>query len=1080
MEKYLNLRANIALGLIFAFLLNTFGPLPLAQAQDFLLPAPGVMVHLSHEFKPPILKGIKVHPNNPFRFEFILDKGDSRLDTDQLKQESTKLVKYFLASLTIPEKDLWVNLSPYEKDRIVPESFGRTEMGRDLLAEDYMLKQITASLIYPDGETGKKFWQKIYAQAAEKFGTTNIPVNTFNKVWILPQKAVVYENAKAGTAYVVESKLKVMLEEDYLSLQKHEGIQSEQTKIKNINQLGSQVVREIVIPELTKEVNEDKNFSQLRQVYNSLILAAWYKKKIKDSILEQVYTDKNKIAGVNIDDPKEKERIYERYLQAFKKGVYNYIKEDIDPVTQETMPRKYFSGGEDLINVDAAMSYTLHLPSDPVSDKAVLSINIEGVDQAMQSKGVSELEAVKNLRAWSEKNPGKLRETAGTSLSRQFVLSVVTVGLILPSYVPGMRRTESMGTKLLRALAGENRERQVKETQPELNRRPGFSVDTIDNNLPNYYGITTERGKALRVWAEENRGKQVAETQAELSERFGLSISTVRHVLPRYKIITGGRESKAVKALRTWAKENQGKKVDETLARLGTMFVLSKAKVSEILPYYEITTADSALKGRQVLWTGANKKRGEKTEEIQPELDRQPGLSVDTTGKKVLNSGITIASNELKGGQAFRAWAEKNRGKKIEETRVDLSKEFGLNRKTVRGILVEYKITTVGDREEEVKALRTWAEQNRGKKVEESQEALGKRFGLHQRTVGRILPEYKIITAGHETKEVKALRTWAEQNRGKKVKETQGALGKWFGLVQGAVSVILAEYKITTIGDKEKEGKAFRAWAQENQGKKVEETQRTLGKRFGLTQAAVGSILSKYKITTAGNETKERRSIRLWAEKNRDKKVEETKEVLMKRFDVSSLIVDGILTNYGITTAANESERVKALRVWAEKNRGKIVEEKQAELGKRFGLSAHQVSLILPEYEIITAGNVKKFQKAIDELNTRARNFYIRGKNSITRSKFNELVAEYPILGKNRIAEILGRNNIQIRDSAMNGGIDLTTTDSLLQSPFASEKIKFHINSAMLRQFQNASGFIPVIVSLQNLTDLRIFLTTPN
>ena len=52
----------------------------------------------------------------------------------------------------------------------------------------------------------------------KKFGTTNIPVNTFNKVWIVPEKAVVYENAKAGTAYVVEAKLKVMLEQDYLAL----------------------------------------------------------------------------------------------------------------------------------------------------------------------------------------------------------------------------------------------------------------------------------------------------------------------------------------------------------------------------------------------------------------------------------------------------------------------------------------------------------------------------------------------------------------------------------------------------------------------------------------------------------------------------------------------------------------------------------------------------------------------------------------------------------------------------------------------------------------------------------------------
>jgi len=342
----------------------------LAEGGDFHLPTPGVMVHLSPEFDPPILKGIKVHPDNPFRFDFILDQGDefARSEGPQqeqtpygLKTESTKLIKYFLASLTIPEKDLWVNLSPYEKDRIIPNSFGLTEMGRDLLAEDYMLKQITASLIYPEGETGKKFWKRIYEEAAKKFGTTNIPVNTFNKVWIVPQKAVVYENAKAGTAYIVDSKLKVMLEEDYFAMSKHR-VNGEWSMVNSqkqntttidqlpstINQLGSQIVREIVIPELTKEVNEDKNFAQLRQVYNSLILATWYKKKIKDSILEQVYADKKRVAGVNIDDPKETQKIYERYLQAFKKGVYNYIKEEQDPLTQQVVPRKYFSGGLDL------------------------------------------------------------------------------------------------------------------------------------------------------------------------------------------------------------------------------------------------------------------------------------------------------------------------------------------------------------------------------------------------------------------------------------------------------------------------------------------------------------------------------------------------------------------------------------------------------------------------------------------------------------------------------------------------------------------------------------------------------------
>src|SRR5665213_3629234 len=274
MRKYLNLRHILCQGLIFAFLLNSLGPIPIcpiacsAEVEDFRLPEPGEMVPLSPAFNPPILKGIKVHPDNPFRFDFILDKGDEYTrhpdkynrhpersegsQQEQIKSESTRLIKYFLASLTIPEKDLWVNLSPYEKDRIIPNSFGLTEMGRDLLAEDYMLKQITATLIYPEDEFGKKFWKRVYEEAAQKFHTTNIPVNTFNKVWIVPEKAVVYENAKAGTAYIVESKLKVLLEQDYLALEKRGHVTRAAGYVSPFLSkaaLGSQIIREIVIPE---------------------------------------------------------------------------------------------------------------------------------------------------------------------------------------------------------------------------------------------------------------------------------------------------------------------------------------------------------------------------------------------------------------------------------------------------------------------------------------------------------------------------------------------------------------------------------------------------------------------------------------------------------------------------------------------------------------------------------------------------------------------------------------------------------------------------------------------------------------
>ena len=201
--------------LLLTFTANSLQP---GYAQS-VLPAPGGSANPFSEAHPAVLKGLKVYPKEPLCFDFILDAGSRSgvVDLVSTRYEFGKLVKYFLASLTIPEKDLWVNLSPYEKDRIIPEVFGRTAMGRDLLEQDYILKQVTAALLYPEGETGRIFWQKVYALAQKKYGTTDIPIDTFNKVWIVPEKAEVYENVKAGAVYITDSRLKVMLDVDYVA-----------------------------------------------------------------------------------------------------------------------------------------------------------------------------------------------------------------------------------------------------------------------------------------------------------------------------------------------------------------------------------------------------------------------------------------------------------------------------------------------------------------------------------------------------------------------------------------------------------------------------------------------------------------------------------------------------------------------------------------------------------------------------------------------------------------------------------------------------------------------------------------------
>jgi hypothetical protein len=329
---------------VFAFFFSLLTPVKISSAQ--ILPVP-----LSSAFQPCLIKGLTLHPENPLLFDFIVHPGDEHLEGDIFKNEANKLIKYFMASLTVPENQMWVNLSPYEKDRIIPTGFGQTIMGRDLLAQDYVLKQLTASLMSPEHKLGNEFWQRVRMKVQKKYGTTDIPMNTFNKIWILPEKAEIYVNGKS--VFIVNSTLKVMLEEDYIALEANKkstehGLGSvKEDELKTLTGINAEVVREIIIPEIEHEVNEGKTFSNLRQIYNALILATWFKKNLRTSLLGEVYVDRDKTTGVDHRDPAMQERIYNQYLEAFTKGAFDIVKDEYDPMTQSTISRKYFSGGVD-------------------------------------------------------------------------------------------------------------------------------------------------------------------------------------------------------------------------------------------------------------------------------------------------------------------------------------------------------------------------------------------------------------------------------------------------------------------------------------------------------------------------------------------------------------------------------------------------------------------------------------------------------------------------------------------------------------------------------------------------------------
>jgi len=142
-----------------------------------------------------------------------------------------------------------------------------------------------------------------------------------------------------------------MLEEDYLAIENNLNNerfgtnQLENQDVEQLSKLSSSVVRDVILPILEKEVNEGKSFANLRQIFNSMVLSTWYKRNLKENLLGKIYVEKNKINGVDVEDKQIKQKIYQQYLEAFKKGAYDYIRDDYEPFTQTIIPRKYFSGG---------------------------------------------------------------------------------------------------------------------------------------------------------------------------------------------------------------------------------------------------------------------------------------------------------------------------------------------------------------------------------------------------------------------------------------------------------------------------------------------------------------------------------------------------------------------------------------------------------------------------------------------------------------------------------------------------------------------------------------------------------------
>lgn len=307
-----------------------------SQAAILQLPEPTQAVLLSKTYDQALLKGIRIDPTNPLNLTFYIDSADEKTVS---RQTAEKLVNYFLAALTVPQSEIWVNLSPYEHTRIVSDTLGITDLGKDLLSQDYILKQLSASITDPKTDLGQQYWSTVKKNINDALGDSS-QITGFNKIWIVPNEAKV--NEKDGLALITKSSLKAMLENDYVALNKTNVL----TDSDSADKVVTDVLRNCILDKIDHDVNTGKNFSTLRQMYSALILAKWFKKKFNDSFYAY-YLDQNKVSGIELSDKQIKDKIYKLYVKAFEKGVYNFIRTEKTP-SDKVNKRRYFSGGFDV------------------------------------------------------------------------------------------------------------------------------------------------------------------------------------------------------------------------------------------------------------------------------------------------------------------------------------------------------------------------------------------------------------------------------------------------------------------------------------------------------------------------------------------------------------------------------------------------------------------------------------------------------------------------------------------------------------------------------------------------------------
>ena len=302
-------------------------------------------------YTPPTLKSLIVHPESQDNyFDFILDTQEEVIeDEERLEPLAKELIDYFFLGITLPSEDLWVNLNSVQESQVTSPRLALTDIGKVLLEADLTLKRDCSRFTDPRTKTGKEYWDKLQARLNEEgLNTTQLPIG--NRFWIIPEEAAVEEDPDNHTVTIVKSKLKVCLEQEYLKLTPNNHIIASSSPLSSKQLLTQQIcdftMKQTILPHIQERVNYAQEYSKLRQVYNSLILAEYYKQKYHNGQgLYPQLINRAHLEGLESTEPWNTQDFYDAYVNSAQEGEYRFSQQEYDPFLASMVKKYYFYGG---------------------------------------------------------------------------------------------------------------------------------------------------------------------------------------------------------------------------------------------------------------------------------------------------------------------------------------------------------------------------------------------------------------------------------------------------------------------------------------------------------------------------------------------------------------------------------------------------------------------------------------------------------------------------------------------------------------------------------------------------------------